>query len=135
MSPRRYSAAGFECGRSRRGHYHCKHEPCWYVVRKGSTASCRLSRIFDARSPLWPAGFRFQIFVDLPQRRLRMVADPGLGDSVGIERAVRAVRRIRPPHIPADVRDAIATGNDDGVLGWMERRARSGISRLPWPAN
>src|SRR6478672_3929674 len=22
-----------------RGHYHCKHEPCWYVVRKGSTAS------------------------------------------------------------------------------------------------
>src|SRR5712671_6072831 len=18
-----------------RGHYHCKHEPCWYVVRKG----------------------------------------------------------------------------------------------------
>src|SRR5436853_2443329 len=21
-----------------RGHYHCKHEPCWYVVRKGSTA-------------------------------------------------------------------------------------------------
>src|SRR5437764_11834267 len=25
------------------------------------------------------AGFRFQIFVDLPQRRLRMVADPGRG--------------------------------------------------------
>jgi hypothetical protein len=22
-----------------RGHYHCKHEPWWYVVRKGSTAS------------------------------------------------------------------------------------------------
>src|SRR6202140_2771946 len=22
-----------------RGHYHCKHAPCWYVVRKGSTAS------------------------------------------------------------------------------------------------
>src|SRR5271155_1963265 len=22
-----------------RGHYHCKHEPCWYVVRKGSPAS------------------------------------------------------------------------------------------------
>src|SRR5881392_401435 len=22
-----------------RGHYHCKHEPCWYVVRTGSTAS------------------------------------------------------------------------------------------------
>jgi hypothetical protein len=22
-----------------RGHDHCKHEPCWYVVRKGSTAS------------------------------------------------------------------------------------------------
>jgi hypothetical protein len=22
-----------------RGHFHCKHEPCWYVVRKGSTAS------------------------------------------------------------------------------------------------
>ena len=20
-----------------RGHYHCKHEPCWYAVRKGST--------------------------------------------------------------------------------------------------
>src|SRR5690349_22664082 len=22
-----------------RGHYHCKHKPCWYVVRKDSTAS------------------------------------------------------------------------------------------------
>jgi hypothetical protein len=20
-----------------RGHYHCKHEPCWYAVRKGAT--------------------------------------------------------------------------------------------------
>ena len=27
--------ANFAIGR---GHYHCKHEPCWYVVRKGSTA-------------------------------------------------------------------------------------------------
>src|SRR3984957_9229806 len=27
-----------------RGHYHCKHEPCWYVVRKGSTASWVLRR-------------------------------------------------------------------------------------------
>src|SRR6202047_4795068 len=30
-----------------RGHYHCKHEPCWYVVRKGSTASCEVLRTLE----------------------------------------------------------------------------------------
>jgi hypothetical protein len=52
-----------------RGHYHCKHEPCWYVVRKGSVLGRRpfsddvaLDRLLRA-----VAGFRFQIFVDLPQ--------------------------------------------------------------------
>src|SRR5947207_7068102 len=39
-----------------RGHYHCKHEPCWYVVRKGSTASWSGSRRVSRTLHGWLVG-------------------------------------------------------------------------------
>jgi DNA modification methylase len=38
-----------------RGHYHWQHEPCWYAVRKGSTASWTGDR---SQTTLWEIGMR-----------------------------------------------------------------------------
>jgi hypothetical protein len=51
-----------------RGHYHCKHEPCWYVVRKGSIASW----VGDhSQTTLW------QIDKNLKNRRRKAIGGPG----------------------------------------------------------
>jgi hypothetical protein len=99
-----------------RGHYHCKHEPCWYVVRKGSTASW----VGDhSQTTLWQidknlkseTGHGTQKPVECMRRPIENNASPGAG-------RLRAVQWL---------------GHDDNRGHNLSRPAyRVGGTRLEW---
>jgi DNA modification methylase len=85
-----------------RGHYHHQHEPCWYAVRKGATASWAGDR---SQTTLWPialdanveGGHSTQKPLECMERPIRNhegdVYDPFLGSGTTIIAAARQGRR------------------------------------------
>jgi DNA modification methylase len=71
-----------------RGHYHGQHEPCWYAVRKGSTANWRGDR---KQSTVW------QINNGLSQGGARKPEDTRTGH--GTQKPVECMRRPIVNHI------------------------------------
>lgn len=102
-----------------RGHYHWRHEPCWYAVRRGSSAKW----IGDHKqTTLWEinldknseGGHSTQKPLECMERPMRnhdheVVYDPFLGSGTSLiaaERADRALRgvEINPAYVDAAIR-------------------------------